>query len=209
MLWNLFPDDSFPQDSTYPLSAYDFRETILLPEAAIALIMQDMDIDHSKARRVMVDSARYGTNRFPHTDEEDYDALVAAAFSGDSDPFIKERSTGRWSIPSSEVSYAGTVNVELPPSSDLVALDAEISRSGTHGLNSSEPGLDPVPNTACTARSPSAQSGPSTFSSEYVRSRLRRRRLPRSSIPDILGNGADDSDVGSEDIPTSKRARRI
>ncbi|OBZ73608.1 hypothetical protein A0H81_05976 [Grifola frondosa] len=64
-IYNLFPPTSFDPDSTLPLTPTDFIQLILVPEAAVSLIMEDMSQTRAAAIRTLRDSAEYGVAMFP------------------------------------------------------------------------------------------------------------------------------------------------
>ena len=68
-LYNMFPPSSFDAQSIAPLTAQDFIQRILVPEAALALIMEDTGQDRIQAIRTMRESAGYGVAMFPDTSE--------------------------------------------------------------------------------------------------------------------------------------------
>jgi hypothetical protein len=68
-LYNMFPPSSFDARSIAPLTPQDFIQRILVPEAALALIMEDTGQDRIQAGRTMRESAGYGVAMFPDTSE--------------------------------------------------------------------------------------------------------------------------------------------
>ena len=68
-LYNMFPPTSFEPQSITPLTPQDFIQRILVPEAALALIMEDTGQDRAQAARTMRESAGYGVAMFPDTSE--------------------------------------------------------------------------------------------------------------------------------------------
>ena len=60
-----------------PLGAQTFRLSVLLPEAALALIKDDLKLTRAQALKTMRDSSRYGCAMFP--DDEDGDGGVCEA----------------------------------------------------------------------------------------------------------------------------------
>ncbi|KAH9000210.1 RTC4-like domain-containing protein [Lactarius akahatsu] len=68
-LYNMFPPTSFDARSIAPLTPQDFIQRILVPEAALALIMEDTGQDRTQAVRTMRESAGYGVAMFPDTSE--------------------------------------------------------------------------------------------------------------------------------------------
>lgn len=68
-LYNMFPPSSFDAPSIAPLTPQDFIQRILVPEAALALIMEDTGQDRIQAVRTMRESAGYGVAMFPDTSE--------------------------------------------------------------------------------------------------------------------------------------------
>lgn len=68
-LYNMFPPSSFDARSIAPLTPQDFIQRILVPEAALALIMEDTGQDRIQAVQTMRESAGYGVAMFPDTSE--------------------------------------------------------------------------------------------------------------------------------------------
>ena len=68
-LYNMFPPSSFDPQSIAPLAPQEFIQRILVPEAALALIMEDTGQDRAKAVQTMRESAGYGVAMFPDTSE--------------------------------------------------------------------------------------------------------------------------------------------
>lgn len=68
-LYNMFPPSSFDARSIAPLTPQDFIQRILVPEAALTLIMEDTGQDRIQAVRTMRESAGYGVAMFPDTSE--------------------------------------------------------------------------------------------------------------------------------------------
>jgi RTC4-like domain len=68
-LYNIFPPSSFDAQSIVPLTPQEFIQRILVPEAALALIMEDMGQDRTRAAQTMRESAGYGVAMFPDTSE--------------------------------------------------------------------------------------------------------------------------------------------
>ncbi|KAI9464532.1 RTC4-like domain-containing protein [Lactarius psammicola] len=68
-LYNMFPPSSFDARSIAPLTPQDFIQRILVPEAALALIMEDTGQGRIQAVQTMRESAGYGVAMFPDTGE--------------------------------------------------------------------------------------------------------------------------------------------
>lgn len=68
-LYNMFPPSSFEPQSITPLTPQEFIQRILVPEAALALIMEDTGQDRARAVQTMRESAGYGVAMFPDTNE--------------------------------------------------------------------------------------------------------------------------------------------
>ena len=68
-LYNMFPPTSFEPQSITPLTPQDFIQRVLVPEAALVLIMEDTGQDQAKAVQTMRESAGYGVAMFPDTSE--------------------------------------------------------------------------------------------------------------------------------------------
>lgn len=61
-------------DRFAPLSEMTVRTSILLPEAALSLIMEDQGVSRADALKIMRSSSRYGNMMFP--DDDDADSLI-------------------------------------------------------------------------------------------------------------------------------------
>jgi len=68
-LYNMFPPSSIDPQSITPLAPQEFIQRILVPEAALTLIMEDTGQDQFKAVQTMRESAGYGVAMFPDTSE--------------------------------------------------------------------------------------------------------------------------------------------
>ncbi|KAK7687762.1 hypothetical protein QCA50_008981 [Cerrena zonata] len=64
-IYDLFPPASFDSDSTLPLSPTEFIQLILVPEAAVSLIMDDLQQPRAQAIQTLRASAEYGVAMFP------------------------------------------------------------------------------------------------------------------------------------------------
>ncbi|THH29525.1 hypothetical protein EUX98_g4671 [Antrodiella citrinella] len=64
-IYDLFPPSTFDSDSTLPLIPNEFIQLILIPEAALALIMDDMSQSRKLSIRTLRESAEYGVAMFP------------------------------------------------------------------------------------------------------------------------------------------------
>ncbi|EKM49051.1 uncharacterized protein PHACADRAFT_214526 [Phanerochaete carnosa HHB-10118-sp] len=69
-IYDLFPPVDFPPNSTLPLTPIEFIQHILVPEAALLLLMEDMHQSRTEALKTLRDSAQYGVAMFPddHTE---------------------------------------------------------------------------------------------------------------------------------------------
>ncbi|KAH7908596.1 RTC4-like domain-containing protein [Hygrophoropsis aurantiaca] len=70
-LYSLFPPSSFDASLITPLTPAEFIQRILVPEAALELIMQDLRIDRDDAMITLRDSAQYGVAMFPDAGTSD------------------------------------------------------------------------------------------------------------------------------------------
>lgn len=66
-LYNLFPFSSFEPSSIAPLTPAEFIQLVLIPEAAVRLIMQDLCLDRDDAIVTLRESSQYGVAMFPDT----------------------------------------------------------------------------------------------------------------------------------------------
>lgn len=64
-LYNLFPPTSFHTPSIAPFTPTEFIQRILVPEAALRLIMEDTGQSPDEAIKTMRESAAYGVTMFP------------------------------------------------------------------------------------------------------------------------------------------------
>jgi hypothetical protein len=67
-LYTLFPLVNFDAGIIAPLSPAEFIQRVLVPEAAVNLIMEDMNIRKSAAIETLRESSRYGVSMFPSLD---------------------------------------------------------------------------------------------------------------------------------------------
>jgi hypothetical protein len=65
----MFPPSSFEPQSITPLTPQEFIQRILVPEAALMLIMEDTGQNRDRAVQTMRESAGYGVAMFPDTSE--------------------------------------------------------------------------------------------------------------------------------------------
>lgn len=68
---DLFPHSSIDPTLTSPMRPGEFIQHILVPEVALALIQQDMNVKGKDAIEIMRDSSAYGTAMFPDINKED------------------------------------------------------------------------------------------------------------------------------------------
>ncbi|KAG2346796.1 hypothetical protein BDR05DRAFT_906368 [Suillus weaverae] len=96
-LYSLFPFSSFEPSSIAPLTPAEFIQLVLIPEAAVGLIMQDLHLDRDEAIVTLRESSQYGVAMFPDTgcgkgtalgDDDDDDEGVA-------DRIVMERAKAR------------------------------------------------------------------------------------------------------------------
>ncbi|KAI0331662.1 hypothetical protein GY45DRAFT_1275558, partial [Cubamyces sp. BRFM 1775] len=64
-LCDLFPPASFDPAAALPLTPADFIAHVLVPEAALNLIMEDLNLSRSDALKTLRDSVEYGVAMFP------------------------------------------------------------------------------------------------------------------------------------------------
>ncbi len=79
-LYNMFPLETLSIEKIAPLPVTDFIQRILVPEAGVALVRDDMGVDEDNALKTLRESSSYGAAMFPVTDkdgvEEVHDKLV-------------------------------------------------------------------------------------------------------------------------------------
>ncbi|RDX48131.1 hypothetical protein OH76DRAFT_1383903 [Lentinus brumalis] len=68
-LCDLFPPTGFHPDATLPLTPADFITLVLVPEAAVHLIMEDLSLPRGEAIETLRESVEYGVAMFPADDE--------------------------------------------------------------------------------------------------------------------------------------------
>ena len=88
-IYQLFPPDTIDPDSTAPLTPADFIQRILVPEAAVRLIMEDLQSTYSSAIKTLRESVEYGVAMFPDTGGDNEEGIKAA------DDVVKERARVR------------------------------------------------------------------------------------------------------------------
>ncbi|GJE91289.1 hypothetical protein PsYK624_074380 [Phanerochaete sordida] len=69
-IYDLFPPAEFTPVSTLPLTPTEFIQRVLVPEAALRLVMEDMKQSRSEALKTLRDSAQYGVAMFPDDNTE-------------------------------------------------------------------------------------------------------------------------------------------
>jgi hypothetical protein len=87
-LYDLFPFSSFEPSSIAPLTPAEFIQLVLIPEAAVRLIMQDLCLDRDDAIVTLRESSQYGVAMFPDTSSGKGAALGGG---GDDDEGIADR----------------------------------------------------------------------------------------------------------------------
>jgi len=88
-IYQLFPPDAIDPDSTAPLTPSDFIQRILVPEAAVCLIMEDLQSTYLSAIKTLRESVEYGVAMFPDTGGDNEEGMKAA------DDVVKERARAR------------------------------------------------------------------------------------------------------------------
>ena len=88
-IYQLFPPDAINPDSTTPFTPSDFIQRILVPEAAVYLIMEDLQSTYSSAIKTLRESVEYGVAMFPDTGGDNDEGMKAA------DDVVKERARVR------------------------------------------------------------------------------------------------------------------
>lgn len=136
-VYQLFPPDAVDPDSTAPLNPPDFIQRILVPEAAVHLIMEDMQSTYSNAIKTLRESVEYGVAMFPDAGGDNEEGMKAA------DDVVKERArVRRKELLEEEIEvrerYSSEMEVELElsrPSSPLKLVIPKKTRSrrGTAG----------------------------------------------------------------------------
>ncbi|KAI0676101.1 RTC4-like domain-containing protein, partial [Trametes maxima] len=69
-LCNLFPPTTFDAAAALPLTPADFISHVLVPEAALNLIMEDLNLSRGDALRTLRESVEYGVAMFPADEGE-------------------------------------------------------------------------------------------------------------------------------------------
>ena len=86
-IYDLFTPQSFPPLSTLPITPTEFIQLILVPEAAVSLIMEDLSLTREQAITTLRESAEYGVAMFPY-DQDDVGGDVG-------ENIVKERARAR------------------------------------------------------------------------------------------------------------------
>ncbi|KAG1834349.1 RTC4-like domain-containing protein [Suillus subluteus] len=94
-LYNLFPFSSFEPSSIAPLTPAEFIQLVLIPEAAVGLIMQDLRLDRDEAIVTLRESSQYGVAMFPDTGSGKGPALGDDDDEGVADRIVMERAKVR------------------------------------------------------------------------------------------------------------------
>ncbi|KAG1860270.1 RTC4-like domain-containing protein [Suillus subalutaceus] len=94
-LYNLFPFSSFEPSSIAPLTPAEFIQLVLIPEAAVGLIMQDLGLDRDEAIVTLRESSQYGVAMFPDTGSGKSPALGDDDDEGVADRIVMERAKAR------------------------------------------------------------------------------------------------------------------
>ncbi|KAG1738857.1 RTC4-like domain-containing protein [Suillus paluster] len=96
-LYNLFPFSSFDASSIAPLTPAEFIQLVLVPEAAVGLIMQDLHLDRDEAIVTLRESSQYGVAMFPDTGSSKGTAVGADDDDdeGVADRIVMERAKAR------------------------------------------------------------------------------------------------------------------
>ncbi|OCH96355.1 hypothetical protein OBBRIDRAFT_787434 [Obba rivulosa] len=76
-IYDMFPPSSFDPDAVLPLTPTNFIQLILVPEAAVSLIMEDMHQTRAEAVVTLQESAEYGVAMFPDDHTEGSTAIEA------------------------------------------------------------------------------------------------------------------------------------
>ena len=76
-LYSMFPLEKFDPGLAAPLTPAEFIQRILVPEAALSLIMDDMNLDRDTALETLRESNRYGVAMFPSLDKPRVDENTA------------------------------------------------------------------------------------------------------------------------------------
>jgi hypothetical protein len=66
-LYDLFPPTSISPDTVSPLTPAEFIQKVLVPEAAVLLISNDLRLGYDQAVATLRESSRYGVAMFPDT----------------------------------------------------------------------------------------------------------------------------------------------
>ena len=117
-IYDLFPPESFPTDSTLPLTPIEFIQLVLVPEAAVALIMQDLSQSRQEAIETLRQSAEYGVAMFP--DDHGHAANEAG------EDIVRKRARERRKLIESEEAEEAGGNVEV----DEVTTEPDWDRIG-------------------------------------------------------------------------------
>ena len=97
-LCDMFPPADFHPDATLPVTPPDFITLVLVPEAALHLIAEDLTLPRDKAIETLRESVEYGVAMFP-ADEDDeggiHDGAGDAGTLGAGEQMFMERAKAR------------------------------------------------------------------------------------------------------------------
>lgn len=88
-IYQLFTPEALDPDSTAPFTPSEFIQRILVPEAAVYLIMEDLQSTYSNAIKTLRESVEYGVAMFPDTGGDNEEGMKAA------DDVVKEQARMR------------------------------------------------------------------------------------------------------------------
>ncbi|CDO69661.1 hypothetical protein BN946_scf184851.g49 [Trametes cinnabarina] len=94
-LCDLFPPASFDPAAALPLTPADFIAHVLVPEAALNLIMEDLNLSREDALKTLRDSVEYGVAMFPVDEGENGKGDEDSMIMGAGEQMIMERARVR------------------------------------------------------------------------------------------------------------------
>jgi hypothetical protein len=96
-IFNLFPPEEINPAQVAPLTPVDFLQRVILPEAALRLIQEDLGQDHDTALQTLHDSVQYGTTMFPDESagKSPFENARIGANFGEGERMVRERALAR------------------------------------------------------------------------------------------------------------------
>jgi hypothetical protein len=94
-LYSMFPPGSIDKHLIAPLSHTDFVHKVLVPEAAVALIQEDLHQSHEEAVTTLRESAQYGIALFPDDTNSGEKIRSGVRGANEAEKMMQQRATER------------------------------------------------------------------------------------------------------------------